>query len=110
MKKMVLFALAIVLTAAFAGLSYAAPKDFEFTTTGDQGKVVFSHAKHLEKLNNKCAECHPKTFQMKKGGGADKMTMAEMKEGKFCGACHNGTAKGFDAQSKDNCGKCHAKK
>jgi len=107
MKKLIVLALALVLTAAFAGLSFAAPKDYEFAG-GDQGKVTFSHAKHLEKLNNKCAECHPKVFQMKKGGADKPFTMADMKEGKNCGACHNGKV-AFDAQSKDNCGKCHKK-
>ena len=108
MKKLTVFALAAVMTLAFAVVSFAAPKDIEFKTVGDEGQVTFSHAKHLEKLGGKCPECHPKVFQMKKG--ADNITMAAMKEGKFCGgACHNGT-KAFDASAPENCAKCHVKK
>jgi c(7)-type cytochrome triheme protein len=43
---------------------------------------------------------------MKKG--ADKMTMADMNAGKFCGECHNGT-KAFKTDDPANCAKCHKK-
>jgi c(7)-type cytochrome triheme protein len=66
---------------------------------GGVGKVVFSHSFHLAMY--KCADCHTKLFPMKKG--KTKMTMDEMNGGKFCGACHNGTA----ATSVSECGKCH---
>jgi len=107
MKKLIVIALTIVMTMAFATLGFSLKKDIEFKTVGDEGKVVFSHENHTEKKGLKCAECHPKVFQMKKG--ADNITMAAMKEGKFCGgACHNGK-KAFDANAPENCGKCHKK-
>ena len=41
---------------------------------------------------------------MKKGG--DKMTMAAMNEGKFCGTCHDGN-KAFSVKVQSDCAKCH---
>ena len=52
------------------------------------GKVTFDGKKHADK-GQQCSDCHvkPKLFEMKKSG--DKMSMAAMNEGKFCGTCHN---------------------
>jgi len=46
------------------------------------GKVVFDGKLHAEK-GFKCADCHQGVFMMKKGG--DKITMKDIREGKFCG-------------------------
>ena len=77
----------------------------EFDST--MGKVTFSGKTHADK-GLKCAECHskPKLFEMKKGG--DKMTMAAMNEGKYCGTCHDGK-KAFSVKAADGCVKCHKK-
>ncbi len=71
------------------------------------GKVIFDGKAHAEK-GLKCADCHvkPKLFAMKKSG--DKMTMAAMNEGKFCGACHDGK-KTFGVKAPADCAKCHKK-
>jgi c(7)-type cytochrome triheme protein len=106
MKKLVILALAFVMTLAFASFSFALKKDIEFATCGDEGKVMFSHEIHTEKNKLGCKDCHPAIFQMKKG--ADKPTMKEMEEGKNCGACHNGT-KAFSVKDKEKCGNCHKK-
>ena len=106
MKKVIVLAMAVVMTLAFATLGFSLKKDVEFKTVGDEGKVTFSHENHTEKKGFKCAECHPKLFQMKKG--ADVITMETIKEGKNCGACHDGK-KAFDASAPENCGKCHKK-
>lgn len=64
------------------------------------GEASFSHEFHLGMY--KCADCHTKIFQYKRGGAP--ATMAQMEQGKSCGSCHNGN----DAFSvKDDCGKCH---
>jgi c(7)-type cytochrome triheme protein len=70
---------------------------------GSPGKVTFVHANHLAK-GAKCADCHPKLFQMKQG--ADKLSMDSMGEGKSCGACHNGK-KAFGVMDGDKCDTCH---
>lgn len=64
-----------------------------------KGKVVFNGKTHAK---IKCMDCHPKPWKMKKG---DKMTMADMKAGKKCGACHNGKK----AFAITKCAKCHKK-
>jgi c(7)-type cytochrome triheme protein len=62
--------------------------------------VTFNHEKHATS-GMKCTVCHPKVFVMKRG--ANKITMPDIYQGRFCGSCHDGT-KGFDIR---NCGKCH---
>lgn len=64
------------------------------------GAVTYSHTVHLGK-GYKCTECHSGRFKMK--AGADKITMDDIKAGKFCGACHDGK-KAFNT---DDCTKCH---
>ena len=90
------------------GSAMAVPpgKTVEFAGA-DKGKVVFDGKVHADK-GLKCGECHtnPKLFTMKKG--ADKITMDDIKAGKFCGACHDGK-KAFKAGDEANCGKCHKK-
>jgi len=67
------------------------------------GKVVFDGKLHAEK-GFKCADCHQGVFMMKKGG--DKITMKDIREGKFCGTCHNNT-KAFGTTDAVSCSKCH---
>lgn len=64
------------------------------------GKVAFSHAFHKEIY--KCDDCHNKIFTT----GAQRKTysMAQMEQGKSCGACHEG--KTAFSVAKD-CNKCH---
>ena len=89
------------------------PPDFAFEKGKDSpAPVTFSHAQHKEKFD-KCTACHTKVFKMKKGTSGT-LTMAAMKEGQFCGTCHNGkTEVGgkvvFAVEAKDNCEKCHKK-
>jgi len=68
------------------------------------GDVVFSHRYHVKVKKQHCSYCHPKLF--KKRFGADKFTMQDIWNGKYCGACHNGT-KAFDAKNPKNCSRCH---
>ena len=68
------------------------------------GNVVFRHETHAARQNLKCSECHYKLFSTVAQHNA--MTMADMRNGKSCGACHNGV-RAFDVQA--NCNRCHAK-
>jgi c(7)-type cytochrome triheme protein len=69
--------------------------------------VVFSHAVHTYWLN--CNSCHPRIF--KPEIAANRMTMKEIREGKYCGLCHGMVA--FPADVIDapnfraNCLRCH---
>lgn len=83
------------------------PADFAFEQgKGSPGPVTFSHAFHKEKFG-KCTACHTKVFKMKRGKTGP-LTMAAMKEGKLCGACHNGE-KAFSVKDAKSCKKCHVK-
>jgi len=97
----------MVIMAAFAffGSAMASPpgKTVEYKTP--MGTVTFDGKVHADK-GLKCTDCHVKIFQMKKG--ADKMSMAAINKGEFCGVCHNGT-KAFKASDPANCKKCHKK-
>ena len=62
---------------------------------------VFPHWVH--RINFKCYVCHDAIFQMK--AAAASITMDAIREGKFCGVCHNGNIAfpvGFDT-----CDRCH---
>jgi c(7)-type cytochrome triheme protein len=89
------------------------PPDFSYEKGKDSpGTATFSHEKHKEK-NEKCTACHTKVFKMKKGTSGT-ITMAAVKEGKFCGACHDGKTEiggkvVFAATEKANCEQCHKK-
>ena len=89
------------------------PPDFGFEKGKDSpGPVTFSHEKHKEKTD-KCTACHTKVFKMKKGTSGT-ITLAALKEGKFCGACHDGKTQvggvvAFAVDDKANCEKCHKK-
>ncbi len=102
MKKFFVLVFAVVLTFVLAASVYAVGpgKTVEFAG-GGEGKVVFSGDTHKV---NKCNDCHPDPFKMKKG--TVKITKADHVAGKFCGKCHDGK-KAFVQEG--NCGKCHKK-
>lgn len=89
------------------------PANFAFERGKDSpGPVTFSHEAHRAKVD-KCTGCHVKVFKMKKGQTGP-LTMAKMKSGEQCGACHNGkTEVGgkvvFAADDQTHCEKCHKK-
>jgi c(7)-type cytochrome triheme protein len=76
-------------------------KDMTFATK-EAGKVVFSHNYHIRQrgITNNCTACHNGIFDMKK---KVRYTMADMVQGKSCGACHNRTT----AFGLNDCARCH---
>ena len=65
--------------------------------------VVFPHWFHRARYT--CKVCHTDLgFKMQAGG--DKMFMADILDGRFCGACHNGQI----AWGVENCDLCHSAK
>lgn len=89
-------------------LSLAIPEGLLLTFPGGAGgPVTFDGTKHAQK-GFTCDVCHTSgLFQTKKGG--DTMVMAFMKQGKFCGFCHNGK-KAFAMGDNANCKRCHQTK
>jgi len=63
--------------------------------------VIFPHWFHRIRFN--CTVCHTEVgFKMR--AGANDMTMADIKNGKFCGACHNNQI----AWGPEKCNLCHS--
>lgn len=108
MKRIALVSILIFgLALAFIssdGFAVSSGKTVEYAD-GSAGKVVFSGTIHAEK-GLKCADCHPKLFPMKRT--TEQLKMSEMNDGKYCGACHNGT-KAFATNKPADCSKCHKK-
>ena len=103
LTQTLILTLAIIL---FPIIAPAIPEGLMLTFPGGAaGTVTFDGTKH--KVFS-CDICHTAgLFQTRKGG--DKMTMAVMKEGKFCGFCHNGK-KAFAMGDNANCKRCHQPK
>src|SRR6185369_12566628 len=76
-------------------------KPGKITFKTDAGEATFSHEIHLQAY--KCADCHTKIFPYK--AVTQKVSMADMENGKSCGTCHNKDKDAFSV--KDDCGKCH---
>jgi hyperosmotically inducible protein len=98
-------AIAVLMLSIGNVMAVPSGKTVEFASP--MGKVTFDGKAHAD-AGLKCADCHvkPKLFAMKKGG--DKITMAAMNDGKFCGACHDGN-KTFGVKAPADCAKCHKK-
>ena len=104
MKFAGIFAVFVALMLSIGNVMAVPPgKTIEFASP--MGKVAFDGKLHADK-GAKCADCHtkPKLFEMKQG--KDKITMKDMNEGKFCGACHDGK-KAFSVKAPADCTKCH---
>jgi c(7)-type cytochrome triheme protein len=74
--------------------------------------VTFSHERHKAKVD-KCQACHTKVFKMKKGTTGP-LTMAKMKAGEQCGACHDGKTefggvRPVSVEDTTKCEACHRK-
>jgi c(7)-type cytochrome triheme protein len=68
--------------------------------------VLFSHTSHVETLGLPCDMCHTEIFGMAglSAQANDDFTMEGLYEGKYCGACHNGT---MAFASDTQCARCH---
>jgi c(7)-type cytochrome triheme protein len=77
--------------------------DISFEVKG-AGNVTFSHDNHAGASGLKCTDCHDSLYVAKEKH--KKVAMAQMGQGKSCGACHNGK-KAFDV--KGSCANCHKK-
>lgn len=69
-------------------------------------KAVFTHKIHTMDAGLACDSCHDSLFPMEQGATEKKgdFTMKSFKEGKYCGACHDGKS-AFDSATQ--CGSCH---
>ena len=97
----------IKLTDTIEGVSIkrkpmAGQKDFTLSSkVAGMPDIIFSHTKHT--VWNGCEVCHPEIFVGVKKG-MSKYSMAEIYDGKYCGACHIKVA--FPLL---DCQRCHTK-
>jgi len=83
------------------------PQPYTLAQSGDSpGKVTFNHTSHVSESKPSCTGCHPTVFKILRAGTAadgKAITHDAMKQGKACGACHDGK-KTFGI---DDCTMCH---
>ena len=94
--------LSVFLALAAPALAVPGGKTIEFNNS-PMGRVIFDGEKHKQ-AGATCKECHTDGMFPVMKQGTVKITMAEIYDGKLCGACHNGK-KAFEA--KANCQRCH---
>lgn len=68
--------------------------------------VMFSHAFHVEELELDCDDCHEDLFEAEAllVQQNEDFTMDGLREGKYCGQCHDG---GGAFSSDTQCARCH---
>jgi len=90
--------------ALLACAALAVEGDVVFKRKGAAEGVAPAYFPHwIHRIRYRCYACHDGLFKMK--SGENEVTMEAMAQGKFCGACHNGTTAwgtGFDT-----CNRCH---
>jgi c(7)-type cytochrome triheme protein len=104
MKPAIGFVVAALLAVCGVGLGRAEYGDVVLNRRSEaQGvrPVVFPHWFH--RVRFRCSVCHGELgFKMR--AGANDVTMKDIMEGQFCGACHNGQV----AWSTERCDLCHS--
>ena len=101
MRLLVIFIMTLLVMGHVMPACALELRDVTFKTK-ELGPVLFSHNVHITvgKQKNDCRACHDKLFDMKH---PVRHTMADMGQGKSCGACHDGKS----AFPLATCAKCH---
>jgi c(7)-type cytochrome triheme protein len=110
MRRRLLLVTAITVILGSLAMAQGLPKlpaDVALPQAKDSpGKVVFSHATHVDQARPECTACHPKLFKLVDPPvtkGIERLVHATMEKGAQCGKCHNGK----DARGFDDCTMCH---
>jgi c(7)-type cytochrome triheme protein len=80
--------------------------DLEVDLTSSKSKifwVTFPHEAHTQLL--RCKSCHSRFFPLRRGSEPPAITMAKIKAGRYCGACHGDVSFGV----KGECARCHTR-
>ena len=107
-SRVLALATLVGLTLATAGVAQDLPRlpgPIKMTRTGDSpGRVLFTHATHVDASAPACTTCHPREFRiLKVSSRRAPVTHAAMDKGRYCGACHDGKK----AFALDDCAACH---
>ncbi len=99
--------LGVLLAVGLSGMSQPVKAEYgdvvinNFSDAAGMRPAVFPHWFH--RIRFRCKVCHADLgFKFKAGG--NRITMAKIIDGKYCGACHNGEV----AWSVENCAMCHS--
>lgn len=115
-KMFGLLALLLVVVFSFAIVQVQASEDeYDEETYGPEApiiwtkpvkSVVFLHKRHTMDAGLECGSCHDDLFEMAAGTaeGNDDFTMQSLYDGKYCGACHDGSTA---FASNKRCTTCH---
>lgn len=105
MKRKLWIGVLVFLFAGSSAWAVIGGGDISFPAPG-MPNVIYSHEAHVLKAKLKCTGCH---YQLYTNHAQHKAVgMAGIREGKSCGACHNGS-KAF-GPTPENCPKCHSRK
>jgi c(7)-type cytochrome triheme protein len=112
MKKLVVLGVVAFVVAFFSGpFSYPASADDvdhggDIIYTEPVKAVMFSHAFHVEELELECDDCHEDLFEVEAllVQENEDFTMEGLREGKYCGQCHDGSG-AFSSDTQ--CARCH---
>ena len=102
--KNVALGLMLIILACGNALAVGPDKKLEFKGS-PMGIVVFDGTIH-KNAGLTCSDCHNPDIFPKMKQGTVKITMNDLKAGKYCGRCHNGK-KAFLIMG--NCTRCHHK-
>lgn len=106
LRKVGVLSLVSLFLAATPGTTQAEYADVVINRQAEKNgmrPVVFPHWFH--RIRFRCKVCHAELgFKMR--AGSNTITMTDIIEGKFCGACHNNEI----AWSPENCDLCHSGK
>ena len=94
----------LVTVITFSGTVSADYKQTLQIKTKNAGNIPFSHENHLKSLKSNCSACHNSIFHIARKKNPT-VTMAEMENGKSCGACHN--KENPKTPQLKNCTACH---
>jgi len=95
---------AVLLVTAAAQAQQVGGGTITLKATPKAGPVTFSHESHVAGADIKCRACHTKLFINQAKHVRE--TMATMKKGRSCGACHDGKT-AFDMTDRTACVGCH---
>ena len=108
-KTLILMLVTLVAALAYSSALLYAEGVFhggDVIYTKPVASVIFSHAIHVEDIGLGCQMCHPDLFMMSNLSAQENedFTMQALTDGKYCGACHNGS---WAFASDTQCARCH---
>ncbi len=109
------FLLLIAVLVVFAAQVNGAEEEYDEDTYGPKDPIIwtkplkavaFYHKTHTMDAGLECDSCHDSIFQMAAGTAEENedFVMKSLYEGKYCGACHDGS---MAFASNTRCATCH---